>query len=75
MADIRTAGTAGSTVTQALLDLTDDGSIAALAAELKDRVGGIDGLVCNAGLAFKGADPTPFGEQADPTFATNYYGG
>lgn len=35
---------------------------------------GIDILVNNAAIAFKGADPTPFGQQADPTIRINFKG-
>lgn len=33
-----------------------------------------DILVNNAAIAFKSSDPTPFHEQAEPTFQTNYFG-
>mmetsp|Transcript_29122 Transcript_29122/g.68134 ORF Transcript_29122/g.68134 Transcript_29122/m.68134 type:complete len:268 (+) Transcript_29122:202-1005(+) len=35
---------------------------------------GFDILVNNAAIAFKGADPTPFGEQSEPTIRVNFKG-
>ncbi|XP_063303470.1 carbonyl reductase [NADPH] 1-like [Pelobates fuscus] len=56
------------------LDITDLPSIQALRDFLKDKYGGIDVLINNAGIAFKGADTTPFGIQAEVTMKTNFYG-
>ncbi|CAH2219190.1 carbonyl reductase [NADPH] 1-like [Pelobates cultripes] len=56
------------------LDITDIPSIQALRDFLKDKYGGIDVLINNAGIAFKGADTTPFGTQAEVTMKTNFNG-
>ncbi|XP_061693716.1 carbonyl reductase [NADPH] 1 isoform X2 [Syngnathoides biaculeatus] len=56
------------------LDLDDVASIAAAADFFKHKYGGVDVLVNNAGIAFKVADTTPFGVQADVTLRTNYFG-
>ena len=39
----------------------------------KEKYGGIDVLVNNAGIAFKNAATEPFGEQATVTLKTNYW--
>ncbi|CAM9928435.1 unnamed protein product, partial [Phaeothamnion confervicola] len=56
------------------LDITDATAIERFAGEMEEEYGRVDVLVNNAGLAFKGSDPTPFAEQAAPTFNVNYYG-
>ncbi|XP_063303483.1 carbonyl reductase [NADPH] 1-like [Pelobates fuscus] len=56
------------------LDITDLPSIQALRDFLKDKYGGIDVLINNAGIAFKVADTTPFGTQAEVTMKTDFYG-
>lgn len=54
------------------IDLDDHNSIKAAAAEVKTKYGGVDLLVNNAGMAFKGdAFDT---HVVDTTFKTNYYG-
>jgi len=55
------------------LDIDDENSIKKLYDFIKDTYGGIDVLVNNAAIAFKNKDPTPFGEQAKVTLATNFY--
>mmetsp|Transcript_50715 Transcript_50715/g.123627 ORF Transcript_50715/g.123627 Transcript_50715/m.123627 type:complete len:269 (+) Transcript_50715:110-916(+) len=57
------------------LDIDSEQSIDEFAAKLKISFPqGIDILVNNAAIAFKGADPTPFGQQAEPTIRVNYKG-
>ncbi|XP_030058068.1 carbonyl reductase [NADPH] 1 [Microcaecilia unicolor] len=55
------------------LDITDLQSIRRLRDFLKQKYGGIDVLINNAGIAFKDADPTPFDVQADVTLKTNFF--
>ncbi|KAM8859621.1 carbonyl reductase [NADPH] 1 isoform 1-T2 [Spinachia spinachia] len=55
------------------LDINDPNSITAAAAYFKEQYGGVDVLVNNAGIAFKGADTTPFPVQAEVTLKTNYF--
>ncbi|XP_078265818.1 carbonyl reductase [NADPH] 1-like [Rhinoraja longicauda] len=56
------------------LDIGDPKSIRQLRAFMLQEYGGIDVLVNNAGIAFKNADTTPFGTQAEVTMATNFFG-
>ncbi|XP_001365412.1 carbonyl reductase [NADPH] 1-like [Monodelphis domestica] len=56
------------------LDIDDPQSIRTLRDFLKERYGGVDVLVNNAGIAFKVADPTPFPIQAEVTMKTNFFG-
>ncbi|KAM9320698.1 carbonyl reductase [NADPH] 1-like [Gastrophryne carolinensis] len=55
------------------LDINDLNSIRALRDFLKNKYGGVDVLVNNAGIAFKVADKTPFAIQADVTLRTNFF--
>uniref|UniRef100_A0A8D2ZTY6 Carbonyl reductase n=1 Tax=Scophthalmus maximus TaxID=52904 RepID=A0A8D2ZTY6_SCOMX len=55
------------------LDINDLSSVRAAAAFFKDKYGGVDVLVNNAGIAFKGSDNTPFAVQADVTLKTNFF--
>ncbi|CAI9574907.1 unnamed protein product [Staurois parvus] len=55
------------------LDINDLNSIRALRDFLKDKYGGLDVLINNAGIAFKAADTTPFGTQAEVTLKTNFF--
>lgn len=64
----------GKNVTFAQLDITDEKSIQDFANTIKTTYGGLDILVNNAAIAFKGSDPTPFPKQARPTIRTNFYG-
>ncbi|XP_062618376.1 carbonyl reductase [NADPH] 1-like [Saccostrea cucullata] len=56
------------------LDITDQASIDRLRDFLKTTYGGLDGLVNNAGMAYKQASTAPFSEQAEVTIKTNYFG-
>ncbi|XP_060896335.1 carbonyl reductase [NADPH] 1-like [Labrus mixtus] len=55
------------------LDIDDLNSIKAAATYFKDKYGGVDVLVNNAGIAFKVADTAPFAVQAEVTLKTNYF--
>ncbi|XP_042289168.1 carbonyl reductase [NADPH] 1-like isoform X2 [Thunnus maccoyii] len=55
------------------LDINDLNSIITAAAFFKDKYGGVDVLVNNAGIAFKVADTTPFAVQAEVTLKTNFF--
>ncbi|KAK5908886.1 hypothetical protein CgunFtcFv8_016904 [Champsocephalus gunnari] len=55
------------------LDINDEKSIVSAAAFFKKTYGGVDVLINNAGIAFKGADPAPFPVQAEVTLKTNYF--
>lgn len=54
------------------LDINDSDSVTKLRDDLVKEHGGLDILVQNAGIAFKGTDSTPFPEQASITMATNF---
>ncbi|NXO77392.1 CBR1 reductase, partial [Sitta europaea] len=56
------------------LDIDDLQSIRALRDFLKDKYGGLNVLVNNAGIAFKVNDTTPFEVQAEVTLKTNFFG-
>ncbi|NXK86472.1 CBR1 reductase, partial [Formicarius rufipectus] len=56
------------------LDIDDLQSIKALRDFLKEKYGGLDVLVNNAGIAFKVQDTTPFAVQAEVTLKTNFFG-
>ncbi|KAG8590980.1 hypothetical protein GDO81_006997 [Engystomops pustulosus] len=56
------------------LDINDRDSIRTLRDFLKEKYGGLDVLINNAGIRFKVADQTPFGTQAEVTMKTNYNG-
>jgi len=56
------------------LDISNPDSIKAFVSNFERDFGRCDVLVNNAGIAFKGADPTPHAQQVRPTFTTNYYG-
>ncbi|KAM3678191.1 carbonyl reductase [NADPH] 1 isoform 1-T2 [Ammospiza maritima maritima] len=55
------------------LDIDDLQSIRALRDFLRDKYGGINVLVNNAGIAFKVHDTTPFAVQAEVTLKTNFF--
>ncbi|XP_077336052.1 carbonyl reductase [NADPH] 1-like [Lithobates pipiens] len=55
------------------LDINDLNSIRSLRDFLKEKYGGLDVLINNAGIAFKAADTTPFGTQAEVTLKTNFF--
>lgn len=54
------------------LDITDPASVRHARDFFKEKYGGLDVLVNNAGIAFKVADSTPFGIQAEVTLRTNF---
>nr|CAB3228067.1 carbonyl reductase [NADPH] 1-like [Phallusia mammillata] len=56
------------------LDINDEESIKQLGTDIQASHGGIDVLVNNAGMAYKGADTTPFATQAKVTLQTNFFG-
>ncbi|XP_005998522.1 carbonyl reductase [NADPH] 1 [Latimeria chalumnae] len=56
------------------LDITDLQSIKKAKEFLVSKYGGLDVLINNAGIAFKRADHTPFGVQAEVTLKTNFFG-
>ncbi|NXA35773.1 CBR1 reductase, partial [Eudromia elegans] len=56
------------------LDIDDLQSIRALRDFLKEKYGGLNVLVNNAGIAFKVLDSTPFPVQAEVTLKTNFFG-
>lgn len=56
------------------LDITDRKSIESLRDTLVEKHGGLDVLVNNAGMAYKGASTTPFSEQAEVTVKVNFFG-
>ncbi|XP_030603618.1 carbonyl reductase [NADPH] 1-like [Archocentrus centrarchus] len=55
------------------LDIDDLNSIKTAADFFKEKYGGVDVLVNNAAIAFKMADTTPFGIQAEVTVKTNFF--
>jgi carbonyl reductase 1 len=55
------------------LDISDHDSVLNFASKFQDDYGRCDVLVNNAAIAFKGSDPTPFTEQAEPTIHTNFF--
>ncbi|MEQ2280925.1 NADH-cytochrome b5 reductase [Ameca splendens] len=55
------------------LDINNLNSITAAAAFFKEKYGGVDILIHNAGIAFKVADTTPFAVQAEVTLETNFF--
>ncbi|OWF51188.1 carbonyl reductase [NADPH] 1-like [Mizuhopecten yessoensis] len=57
-----------------ILDITKPKTIADLKTFLEDKYGGLDLLVNNAGVAYKGASTAPFAEQAEVSVRTNFTG-
>ncbi|XP_073524484.1 carbonyl reductase [NADPH] 1-like [Phyllobates terribilis] len=55
------------------LDITDVTGIRALRHFLMEKYGGLDVLIYNAGIAFRAADTTPFGIQAEVILKTNFF--
>ncbi|XP_003229806.3 carbonyl reductase [NADPH] 1 [Anolis carolinensis] len=55
------------------LDINDIQSIRTLRDFLKQKYGGLNVLINNAGIAFKVADTTPFPKQAEVTMKTNFF--
>jgi carbonyl reductase 1 len=64
---------AGCDVVFKKLDICDPASIESVRASIEKDFGGLDILVNNAAIAFKGSDPTPFKEQARPTIMVNFF--
>ncbi|KAM6094120.1 carbonyl reductase [NADPH] 1 isoform 2-T2 [Chlamydotis macqueenii] len=56
------------------LDIDDLQSIKALRDFLKEKYGGLNVLINNAGIAFKVHDTAPFAVQAEVTMKTNFFG-
>nr|XP_022911249.1 carbonyl reductase [NADPH] 1-like [Onthophagus taurus] len=56
------------------LNIDDPKSVETFKNYVKTNYGGVDILINNAGIAFKGASTEPFGVQAEVTIKTNYYG-
>uniref|UniRef100_A0A915NB01 Uncharacterized protein n=1 Tax=Meloidogyne javanica TaxID=6303 RepID=A0A915NB01_MELJA len=56
------------------LDITDENSCKKLVEYLREKFGGLDVLINNAGIAFKQSDTEPPSIQADITIGINYYG-
>lgn len=56
------------------LDICDQTSVQELRKFLEKTYGGLDVLINNAGIAFKAAATEPFGEQAEVTMRTNFWG-
>lgn len=56
------------------LDITDQSSINKLKDHLSEKHGGLDVLVNNAGIAYKGSSTAPFAEQAEVTVNCNFFG-
>ncbi|KAL0994023.1 hypothetical protein UPYG_G00116860 [Umbra pygmaea] len=56
------------------LDICDQGSAIELSNFLRKTYGGLDVLINNAGIAFKNDATEPFGEQAEVTMRTNFWG-
>ncbi|XP_041866320.1 carbonyl reductase [NADPH] 1-like [Melanotaenia boesemani] len=55
------------------LDINELNSIISAAAFFKEKYGGVDVLINNAGIAFTMADTTPFAVQAEVTMKTNFF--
>ena len=56
------------------LDITDQSSINKFRDYLSEKHGGLDVLVNNAGIAYKGSSTAPFAEQAEVTNNCNFFG-
>ena len=56
------------------LDITNVESIRRLADYIRKTHDGLDILINNAAIAFKMNDVTPFGDQAEITAQTNFFG-
>ncbi|KAJ9453001.1 (+)-neomenthol dehydrogenase [Diplonema papillatum] len=65
----------GSSATEVRqIDVSDPASISAFTAGISNDYRAIDVLINNAGIAFKGTDPTPFAKQARHTLQINFFG-
>jgi carbonyl reductase 1 len=56
------------------LDITSSEDIAQFRDHVAATYGGLDILVNNAAIAYKGASTAPFSEQARVTVETNFFG-
>ena len=56
------------------LDITSSADIAQFRDHVAATYGGLDILVNNAAIAYKGASTAPFSEQARVTVETNFFG-
>ena len=56
------------------LDISDFSSIDKLRKHLVENYGGLDVLVNNAGIAYKGSSTVPFAKQAEVTNDVNFFG-
>ncbi|KAG7483848.1 hypothetical protein MATL_G00042690 [Megalops atlanticus] len=56
------------------LDICDQSSAERLRDFLQNKYGGLDVLINNAGIAYKKDAVEPFGEQAEVTMRTNFWG-
>jgi carbonyl reductase 1 len=56
------------------LDITSSADIAQFRDHVRATYGGLDILVNNAAIAYKGASTAPFSEQARVTVETNFFG-
>uniref|UniRef100_A0A1B6C7K7 carbonyl reductase (NADPH) n=1 Tax=Clastoptera arizonana TaxID=38151 RepID=A0A1B6C7K7_9HEMI len=56
------------------LDVTDKESVNTFAEFIKNKHGGLDVLVNNAGIAFSRNSSVPFDRQAEESIAVNYFG-
>ncbi|XP_070772109.1 carbonyl reductase [NADPH] 1 [Enoplosus armatus] len=72
-AAVESLGSDGLKVMFHQLDINDLNSITTAAAYFKDKYGGVDVLINNAGIAFKVADTAPFAVQAEVTLKTNFF--
>jgi len=73
MAAVKTLQNEGLSPLFIELDLGNEDTIVKVGDMMKEKYGGIDVLVNNAGTAFKNAATEPFGLQARVTLATNYW--
>ncbi|XP_062384423.1 carbonyl reductase [NADPH] 1-like [Sardina pilchardus] len=55
------------------LDISDPASVRTARDYFQEKYGGLDVLINNAAIAFKMADTTPFGVQAEVTLKTNFF--
>ncbi|XP_020338259.1 carbonyl reductase [NADPH] 1 [Oncorhynchus kisutch] len=55
------------------LDIDNPESVRSARDFFNEKYGGLDVLINNAGIAFKNADTTPFGTQAEVTLKTNFF--
>lgn len=56
------------------LTIGDRASHEAFCRAIEGKHGKVDVLINNAGMAFKGSDPTPFKDQCRPTLDVNFWG-